>query len=372
MLLRTTSRQRMGSPGIQRAPRMTPLSTIYFAPTITLKMSREIQSLSDPISAERPCGVNLEDSPLLASFDAYRVFGQVTAPDPKAAPNWAEIKTRSVEALATSKDLRVLVHLAAAVIRTDGLLSFFEALSVAALWLETYWEAVHPLIDEDALLRRNALNCLADRVAVIDALRRSVLIAHPQLGSVSIRDADIASGVVTAADDEARRPDDASINAVFSGSPAERLTGLLASLDAATAAVRRIEAAMVAHAGIESAPALEPLTVYLNRAQKLVRDQLKAHPNAAAADAASSGNGLDKSAALGGGAPLGSIQSREDAIRALDAISAFFRRSEPSSPIPLIVERAKRLVSKDFLEILADVAPDAIAQAKSAGGIRDS
>ena len=90
MLLRTTSRQRMGSPGIQRAPRMTPRSTIYFAPTITLKMSREIQSLSDPISAERPCGVNLEDSPLLASFDAYRVFGQVTAPDPKAAPNWAE------------------------------------------------------------------------------------------------------------------------------------------------------------------------------------------------------------------------------------------------------------------------------------------
>ena len=66
-----------------------------------------------------------------------------------------------------------------------------------------------------------------------------------------------------------------------------------------------------------------------------------------------------------------SLTSRDDAIRALDAAAEFFRRNEPSSPIPLFLDRAKRLVSKDFLEVLADVAPDALPQAKSAGGIRD-
>jgi type VI secretion system protein ImpA len=55
----------------------------------------------------------------------------------------------------------------------------------------------------------------------------------------------------------------------------------------------------------------------------------------------------------------------------LDAAAEFFRRNEPSSPIPLFLERAKRLVSKDFLEVLADVAPDALPQARSAGGLRD-
>ena len=40
--------------------------------------------------------------------------------------------------------------------------------------------------------------------------------------------------------------------------------------------------------------------------------------------------------------------------------------------MPLFLERAKRLVAKDFLAILADVAPEAITQAKLAGGIRDS
>ena len=48
-----------------------------------------------------------------------------------------------------------------------------------------------------------------------------------------------------------------------------------------------------------------------------------------------------------------------------------FGSNEPSSPVPLFLERAKRLVAKDFLEILADVAPEAITQAKLAGGIRD-
>jgi type VI secretion system protein ImpA len=69
---------------------------------------------------------------------------------------------------------------------------------------------------------------------------------------------------------------------------------------------------------------------------------------------------------------VGSIRTRQDAIRALDAVADYFRRNEPSSPIPLFVERAKRLVAKDFLEVLADIAPDALAQARAAGGIHQS
>ena len=333
-------------------------------------MSREIQALSEPISADVPCGINLEDSQLLASFDAFRLFGQVTALEP--VPDWSAIKARSVEALSQSKDLRVLVHLAAAVIRTDGAAEFFAALSAAASWLENYWNAVHPLIDEDALLRRNALNCFADRLAVIDALRRSPLVVHPQLGAVSVRDVDLASGQLTAAESDTHQPDEKHINAVFTGSPIATITAALGRVEDALAAVRRIEAAMVANAGIEEAPSLEPLTAYLTRAQKIVRERIQAHPDAAQGGVGvSSGNGADHGAVGRVAGPIGSVHSREDAIRALDAIATFFRQTEPSSPIPLIVERAKRLVSKDFLEVLADVAPDAIAQAKAAGGIRE-
>ena len=64
----------------------------------------------------------------------------------------------------------------------------------------------------------------------------------------------------------------------------------------------------------------------------------------------------------------GTIRSRQDAVRALEAVAEYFRRNEPSSPVPLIVERAKRMVSMDFLAVLADLAPDALEQARRATG----
>jgi type VI secretion system protein ImpA len=67
----------------------------------------------------------------------------------------------------------------------------------------------------------------------------------------------------------------------------------------------------------------------------------------------------------------GAIRSREDAIRALDAVVAFFRSNEPSSPVPMLVERARRLVARDFLDVLAELLPDAVQEAKRAGGIKD-
>jgi len=58
----------------------------------------------------------------------------------------------------------------------------------------------------------------------------------------------------------------------------------------------------------------------------------------------------------------GSIQSRDDVIRALGLICDYYRNHEPSSPVPLILQRAERLVNKDFMEIVTDLTPDAVTQ----------
>src|SRR4051794_9165802 len=157
------------------------------------------EALLQPITPEQPCGDNLEDTELLASFDSYRVFGQSRSldaieekgekgekgPPPPPPPDWAAIRARSVEALAKSKDLRLLAHLAAALLRTDGVPAFAATLNVAMQWLETYWAQVYPLVDEDAILRRNALNNFADPMAMIDRLRRVPLGKNRQHGRVS-------------------------------------------------------------------------------------------------------------------------------------------------------------------------------------------
>jgi type VI secretion system protein ImpA len=49
--------------------------------------------------------------------------------------------------------------------------------------------------------------------------------------------------------------------------------------------------------------------------------------------------------------------TRADAVSLLDQVSSFYRRAEPSSPIPLLTERARGMIERDFLAILKDVLP---------------
>lgn len=321
------------------------------------------RELLEPIALEQPCGENLEDTQLLASFDAFRLFGHKFALDPE--PQWGEIRNQSLDALRRSKDLRLLAHLGSALLRTDGLPAFSGTLKVAAHWLDAYWPQTFPLVDEDAIVRRNALNCFADQMAVLDGLRRAVLVDSRAHGKVTLRDVDIAAGQSQPADGESPA-DEAQINAAFAVMPLENLTGLQQSVTEALGAVKRIDAKMREEAGTESGPDLDPLSAHLVRIDRVLRAQLAMRPDGSGEAGEASANGGTTTV------PVGAIRSRQDAIRALDAVASFFRQNEPSSPIPLIVERAKRLVSKDFLEVLADIAPDAVGSAKAAGGLRDS
>jgi type VI secretion system protein ImpA len=59
----------------------------------------------------------------------------------------------------------------------------------------------------------------------------------------------------------------------------------------------------------------------------------------------------------------GEIANRADVERVLDKLIGYYEQHEPSSPLPMLLLRAKRLVAKSFMEILADLAPDGIQQA---------
>ena len=339
--------------------------------------------LLEPISSDNPCGQNLEDSALLASFDAYRLYGRTTPLDqtPAAAsgsepktledrgegpPDWLELKDRSLEALKQSKDLRLLAFLSAALLRVDGLAAFSETVSIASQWLEAYWDQTYPPVDGDGILRRNALNCFADPMAIVDRVRRVPLVSSRQHGVFSLRDIDLATGQGTPGPNEAR-PDEAQINAAFAGLPIEELTGLLERVSVATRGLKGIESRMRSEVGNEAVPDFAPLTGQLAKIEKVLRAQLALRPGAVEGGEA----GTAEAAAVSGPGFSGAIRSREEAIRALDAVSAFFRASEPSSPVPLFCDRAKNLVAKGFLEVLEDIVPDAVRQARAAGGLKD-
>jgi type VI secretion system protein ImpA len=341
------------------------------------------ESLLLPITPDQPCGDSLEDTELLASFDTYRLFGQARPldapaepdekriPKPIASPEWVEIRDKARDALGKSKDLRLLAHLGTALLRTDGVSGFSSTLNVASQWLQTYWTQTYPLVDEDAILRCSALNCFADPMAVVDGLRRVPLVISRQHGTFSLRDIDIATHQLAPGAGEAVA-DQNQINAAFGSMPLASLNQLHEDVTSAVAAIHKIDDVMRESGGVEATPKFELLSSQLARMSQVLRGQLASHPQSAG-DGAAAGNGAGAAAAgQDGPAIAGVVKSRQDAIRALDAVAAFFRQTEPSSPIPLFIERAKRLVSKDFLEVLADIAPDAVAQARAAGGLKSN
>jgi type VI secretion system protein ImpA len=278
-------------------------------------------------------------------------------------PDWGEIRDSALEALDKSKDFRILAHLGAAVLRTDGLPAFSRTLEIASEWLNVYWGQAYPLIDEDAISRQSALNCFADQMAVIDGLRRVPLVSNRQLGRFSLRDVEIATGQMQPADGDAR-PDETQVNAAFAAMPLDELKALRQSVLDASAALKSIDTRMRSQAGTEAAPSFDPLSAQLFRVDRVLRTQLASRPDGGDVE------DLSSDSAVAAQPALGPIKSRQDAIRALDAVAHFFRQTEPSSPIPLFLERAKRLVSKDFLEVLADIAPEALTQARAAGGLK--
>jgi type VI secretion system protein ImpA len=93
--------------------------------------------------------------------------------------------------------------------------------------------------------------------------------------------------------------------------------------------------------------------------------------------------GTDAVAAAGAGDPAGGLaqgggdaaprprgfvvttpQSRADVITAMDAIARFFAEHEPTSPVPLMLKRVRAWVKMDFLQLLNEIAPNAMDDAQ--------
>ncbi len=329
-----------------------------------MSVEAEIEEIGRPVSPEHPCGEDLEDTQLLASFDGFRLFGQAFPLPPET--DWREIKSKSLEAIRRSKDLRLLGHFAAAALRLDGWPGFLGSVHVAAGWIKTYWTDVYPHVDEDGILRKNALNSLSDRMSVLDGVRRLPIVENRQLGKISLRDVDLSTGQLAPTETDTSPASEAQVAAVFAATNIEELQVLKTRTETGIADLTAIDTAMRDFGGAEASPDFDPLLKMLVRIDGLLGEQLAAKGASqpgASAEGGAGGTGQTMS--------VGVVKSRQDALRALDAIALFFRQTEPSSPIPMFLERAKRLIGKDFLEILADVAPDGVGTARSAGGLKD-
>lgn len=334
--------------------------------------------LLQPLSAESPCGENVEYDPEFAALERAAQWTPEVEMGafrkPAEPPSWTDVFDKALALFDRTKDLRVAVHLLNAGCRLGGLPAFASGVALLKGLLNDYWESVHPQLDEtdndDPTLRMNSLLPLNARDGVIDALSGCTLVRSRLIGKVALRDARIASGELPAPS-EGEVLERAHIDAAFLDADIEELQANAAAAAQALEDLKAIESHLAARVHPTQVPDLNVLTADLTAVRKLLSEALARRGeggDAAEAPGGAAGNGAAPTQP-GRTFAVGDIKSREDAVRALDKICEYFQRNEPSSPVPLLLRRAQRLVAKDFMEILRDLTPEGVTQAKLIGGL---
>lgn len=343
-----------------------------------------ISALLDQISEDAPSGENLEyemvftDMSLASQYgEETQVGGHITAAE---EPDFAELAKAATEVLRQSHDIRAAVFLGEAVLHTKGLEAFAEVTALLRGFMETFWETCHPQLDEDdgdATMRINAVQGLADKDRLLRALRRTGLTDSRVFGKMTLRDVDIADGKITPPADMESVPDSGSVSAAFKDTDEETLAKYSAATKAALEDVQAIDA-VFGDKTPGDGPQLDDLINALRSIDKIFGRHLGEGGSEDAdgnsdAGGASSGGGQASSAPMNAGpSGGGAINSPADVTAALDRIMAYYARSEPSSPLPILLERAKRLVSADFLTIIEDMAAEGLQEVQQIGGIKRS
>ena len=333
------------------------------------------------ISPDAPSGPDLEYDPEFGQLnDAMTRKPEQQMGDsfiPAEDPNWREAKRISLELFKRTRDIRVAVSLTESSLHLDGFPGFCAGIELIEGLLTGFWDTVHPELDaeddNDPTMRVNATaGLVADEF--IQGVRKTPLVSSRALGQFSLRDVQVAAGDIQATD-PADVPDAATVDGAFLDCDADELKTTAEAVSVALEKSRAIEAYLNEQVGAANSVDLAPLVLELRNAGLILTRKLEVRGIGAPEAEAAGEAGEEGGAAAAAGAPAappqalsGAINTREDVIRAIDKIRDYFQKNEPASPIPLLLNWAKRLVPKSFIEIMEDLGPDGLAQLQTVGG----
>ena len=345
----------------------------------------DIDALSRPVSDEEPAGPDLEYSSV-AELDRLAA-GTPGTIDPSTQeltgaeePNWRKVAEQATEILGKTKDLRVAAWLTRAELANRGLPGLSDGLKLIATLVENFWETVYPPLDrdegDDPIERLNVLANLspdpgsASAEVMVRALRATVICESREVGRFTVRDLEYVLGRMSPPAGQTAPAAGLLAAAWKTGDPAanqEKRDGIAIGL----AAIQALTKLFADHSG--QRPSLDLLQQTLRRVGEFYTEQ-----DAEAAAENGAGEGGDEGAGAetaGAGAGAGKtprsgvLASRADAVRMLQQVATFLRKAEPSSPAPMFVDRAIKLLQMDFTAIVKELMPDSKDRIEMLGGI---
>ena len=314
----------------------------------------DAQSLLEPVSDEEPSGPDLEYDPNFGEVErasqgkaSQELGDSIVEGEPRIGRPWC-----LAAELGQTKDLRLAVLLTRGSLARTSFGGLAQGLELCLGLLNGFWETVHPQLDpdddNDPTIRSNTLSQLADEEGLLRDLQLAPMISVRGFGTVTYRALQVANGDATPAEDE-EVLDSASVNGCLLECPMDDLRTLAEDIGRASELAKAVQATFDELAP-NSMLNLEKLDGILSGAHRDVAVFLAKRGEDISVDG-ESGEGEGDGGARGPSAP-GRVAGRGDVIKSLDAVIAYYRSEEPSSPVPLLLQRAKRLAAMDFLEII--------------------
>jgi type VI secretion system protein ImpA len=209
-------------------------------------------------------------------------------------------------------------------------------------------------------------------------LREVPLARSRQIGNFSLRDLMIATGdlpATAAAGDTP--PNEQLIEAAFRDTDGDELKNAGEAAAEAVTLSKDLDQWVTNKVGSSNAANLSPWHELIGNLNKRLSARVETRfPGEAVGSDDSDDTGFEpagssdeRSAPARTAAGLsGGVHSRDDVLKALNKVLEYYGVYEPSSPVPMLIRRAQRLVTMDFVDIIRDLSPSAIDQLRIIGG----
>ena len=326
-----------------------------------------------PLDSGQPCGPDLEYDPESLELTQAAAGKSESQFAPGEPPDWGRVRELAESLLTRTRDLRVALWWGRANVNLDGFGALPSALALLHGLLDGFWEDLHPLPDAeepDALARLSVIGSLDKLEGLLGDIRQSRLSGDGRLKGLRVRDVEVALSRLAARADESPRTQGEIAGILTEAS--DLAVALHGQTEAALELLDRIEALMRQRFSPD-------LIVDLARARGMLASiksvlpldagpvlDVKAGPEVAANDDAS----VPAVARRASG--VHSVDTRQDAIRAIELVCAYLERSEPTNPAQLLLRRASRVIDKNFLQLVRELAPDSVKEVARIMGVDPS
>ncbi|HEX4916619.1 MAG TPA: type VI secretion system ImpA family N-terminal domain-containing protein [Limnobacter sp.] len=320
--------------------------------------------------ADGTCGPNLEyDNAFLALQQA--ASGKPESQfEPATPPDWNVVESVSSTLLDQSRDLRLVVLWAESQINLQGFECLPQGLAAILALIESAWPTLNPPLDDgDPYARLNVIESLGHGGSFFQSLRHVMLFKDPRVGELRAKDIEVLFGNVAGAPPAVSR-DQLEQFLLANGAWSMRLRQVV---EQSQLLLQHIVAALSRHVESDRVPQLTEFKALLRcllsslPEPQLEQTQVLEPPSAL----------VDLSVAVPFANPQGTgfvpgvshIASRAQALAAIDAVCAYLEHAEPTNPAQLLLKRARRLVDKNFMQLMKDLAPDALAEVAKIMGV---